>query len=304
MSDNLMSLADLATLNDANLAQLDITNLLQDAPVLAALNAKVASNGTVHKYFATTTAPLVAFRAVNAGRDHDSTTRSESTVDLKVLDCSFTVDTAITNGATRGPEEIIRMEAMEHLRAGMFMLELQIMNGTVNLGQSTGFAGLAPGSTTVQVLGGGSTALTSVYAIRTGDNDVSVVLGNDGRIDVGQSAIQRVTAAGGGYFNAWCTMIQAWYGIQIGSLYSSGRLSNIDAGSNKLTDDKIYSLLEKFPSSRQPDMLIMNRRSLEQLRASRTATNATGADAPRPTEIEGIPIIVTDALGITETAVT
>jgi len=39
---------------------------------------------------------------------------------------------------------------------------------------------------------------------------------------------------------------------------------------------------------------------LKQLRDSRTATNVTGAPAPRPTEVEGIPIIVTDAIVNTE----
>jgi hypothetical protein len=44
----------------------------------------------------------------------------------------------------------------------------------------------------------------------------------------------------------------------------------------------------------------MNRRSLSQLRKSRTATNATGTPAPIPREVEGIPIIVTEALSSTE----
>lgn len=53
-----------------------------------------------------------------------------------------------------------------------------------------------------------------------------------------------------------------------------------------------------------PNYIVMNRRSAAQLRKSRTATNATGAPAPWPTEIEGIPIIVTDAIGNAEAALT
>jgi hypothetical protein len=44
----------------------------------------------------------------------------------------------------------------------------------------------------------------------------------------------------------------------------------------------------------------MTKRSQEQLRASRTATNATGAPAPIPTDAFGIPIGVTDGILNTE----
>ena len=40
----------------------------------------------------------------------------------------------------------------------------------------------------------------------------------------------------------------------------------------------------------------MNGRSREQLRNSRTATNANGTPAPLPTEWEGIPIIRTASI--------
>ena len=47
----------------------------------------------------------------------------------------------------------------------------------------------------------------------------------------------------------------------------------------------------------------MNRNALRMLRNSRTAVNATGAPAPRPTEVEGIPIVVTDGIGSAESVV-
>jgi hypothetical protein len=99
--------------------------------------------------------------------------------------------------------------------------------------------------------------------------------------------------------------ITAWYALQFGSYVTSAvRIANIDAGSNTVTDDLLYSGLEIFPAGRQPNLCVMNRRSLEQLRDSRTATNVTGAPAPRPSSIENIPIVVTDGLLITETQVT
>ena len=70
-----------------------------------------------------------------------------------------------------------------------------------------------------------------------------------------------------------------------------------------LTDLLIADLLSRFPASRPPTELVMNRRSLMQLQKSRTATNATGAPAPIPTESFGVPIIVTDQISSTEALV-
>jgi hypothetical protein len=53
-----------------------------------------------------------------------------------------------------------------------------------------------------------------------------------------------------------------------------------------------------------PTILVMNRRSLKQLQESRTATNATGAPAPFPSEAFGVPILVTDAITNTEALLT
>jgi hypothetical protein len=42
--------------------------------------------------------------------------------------------------------------------------------------------------------------------------------------------------------------------------------------------------------------LVMNRRSLQQLQASRTATNPTGSPAPFPQSAFNLPIVVSDAV--------
>ena len=68
-----------------------------------------------------------------------------------------------------------------------------------------------------------------------------------------------------------------------------------------LTDILIANLLGKFPAGKVPDVLLMTRRSLHQLQASRTATNPTGAPAPFPQEAFGVPIAVTDAISNIET---
>jgi hypothetical protein len=93
----------------------------------------------------------------------------------------------------------------------------------------------------------------------------------------------------------------AYVGVQVGSINSVARIKKVTEDSTKtLTDKLIYQALAKFPEGIRPDAIFMTRRSREQLRASRTATTTTGAPAPIPQDVEGIPIVATSALTNTE----
>lgn len=309
MANDYLTLSDLLVFNSRDLDDIDVSDLLQDAPALAAMSTKPATNGNLHKYFKTTGAPTVGFRSENDGREYDSTIRTGVTVTLKIGDASIKVDKAVADAYIGGAEACLQMEAMEHLKAMFFKLEQQIFGGTVE-GDASGFAALADAtnlddSDDAQVVNaGGSTACSSIWLLRSGDADCSFVGGNGVSVEVGETQIIESAGATTGFHPAYYTPISGWFGYQIGSIYSAVRICNVDAGSNTVTDDLIYQGLEKFPSGRQPNMIVMNRRSLEQLRSSRTSTNATGAPAPRPTEVEGVPIIVTDSIGSAETALT
>jgi hypothetical protein len=95
-------------------------------------------------------------------------------------------------------------------------------------------------------------------------------------------------------------------GLQIGSKYSVGRIKNLDDSSNTLSDTTLDKLLEKFPAGKPPTDIYMTRRSMRQLKNSRTAYDPMGRPAEWPTSIMGpegpIPIHVTEALTNTETA--
>lgn len=305
MADSFLTLAQLVTINNSNLADRDITDLLNDAPVLAQLAADV-SPYTTHSYVKETTQPTVGFRSANDGRDNSKSADTQVDVTLKILDASFAVDKGIADAWRRGPEDFIAREAARHLRAAFFAAEAQVLKGTVG-GAAAGFSGLADAllfGGAMVVNAGGTTAATgsSVYAVRsTPDlNNVSVIMGANGMIDVGETVVARLAGATGTY-PAYYTPISAWMGLQIGSSYSAGRICNITEDSGKkLTDALLAQLIEKFPAGRGPNYLVMNRRSLRQLQASRTATNPTGAPAPFPSEAFGIPIVVTDAISSTE----
>lgn len=312
MADSFLTLTDLAKINDQNAVDLGVTDLLQDAPLFAALGADFASNGDTHKYIKETGAPVVGFRAVNDGRENSKSADTVVTVTLKVMDGSFKVDQALADIYTKGREAYIAREARRHMRAMFAGAEAQFLygvganaDGFVGLADNAAFDGLADA---MVVNAGGTTVATgsSVWLIRTNDmgTDMQAILGKSGNITMGDTTLVEAKGTTGTY-PALYTPITGWLGMQVGSAYSIVRIANLTADANKgLTDALIYEALSRFPASRQPNLIVMNRRSLKQLRASRTATNVTGAPAPRPTEVEGIPIITTDSIKSTEALLT
>lgn len=312
MADGVTTLAGMVTLNDQNALHLGITNLLDDSPVLQALNAVPSSNGTNHKYERITVAEGAGFRAVGAGRTLTDMDVELVTDTLQILDASFVADLALADGLAAGRDAYLQGRLVHALRAAFFAVEKQIFQGTG--ADAAGFSGFINMSTldaladTMVYNGGGTTASeqTSVYLIRSGDADCSVVAGNDGNITFNDdpAVIEKVVNPGtdNKTYPALYTAVTGYMGLQVASTYSVGRVANVHASDSNasLDDDMIFEALALFPAGKDPNMIAMNRQALKMLRASRTATNATGAPAPRPTEVEGIPIVVTDGILSTE----
>jgi hypothetical protein len=314
MAETYGTLAGLVQFNDKNLADLDVTDLLQDAPLLQVLFAQAASNGTLHKYLKETTASSAAFRAANAGLDKTNSADTLVTDVLKILDGSFPVDVALAAEAKNGKDAYLLMELMRTMKSIFSIAEKQVIYGVGN--DAGGFVGLSD-DPQLDGLGdgmvynaGGTTAVkqTSVFLLRSGKDDVSYILGNEGNIVVDEdpNVVPWVATAGASpTYPAYYTAVNGYSGFQIGGAYSAARICNVNAtdAAGSLTDDMIYEALALFPAARQPNMIAMNRQALKMLRASRTAVNITGAPAPRPTEVEGIPIVVTDSINSIEAVV-
>lgn len=304
MADDLFALADLLKINDTSLADIEVTDLLNDAPFMSqALMYTPATHGTVHKYTKESAAPVVGFRAANAGRDLDSSEDTAVTATLQILDWSFLADKALADAYVRGGAEgWIAREGRRHLRAALFAYETQLFRGTVG-GDASGFAGFADvlddsdDSMVINAAGTTADTASSVWLVRVNEEDVTGVLGMDGVFDMGESTVIDATDATGKHYPAYYTPGTGYTGVQVGSAYSFARICNLTEDSGKgLTDALVYKALELFPSAKQPTHIVMNRRSRRQLQSSRTATNATGAPAPLPKEVENIPIVVTDAI--------
>ncbi len=313
MPDVFPTLADLLTINGAGISDIEVSDVLNKAPILAALAAAPASDGTLHKYTKETAAPVVGFRAINSGIDNTTGTDELVTIALKILDASHTIDKAWALAYKKGMEAAVEREVKRHIRAALFMAEKQSIYGTGNA--ADGFTGLADtldnSDDDMVVDAGGTTPGTgsSVWGFVTNadETDITVIGGNDGNLELGETTEQRVQVfdaegAPAGSFTGLYTSIIGWLGLQVGSKYSLGRICNITEDSGKgLTDALIAEFLAKFPSDKTPNFLGMSRRSRKQLQQSRTATNATGAPAPFPTEAFGVPIITAESILNTET---
>ena len=292
--------ADVLQFGDAMDADL-ASNVLDDAPLIAALPARDVK-GNVYKFRRKLANPDVGFRQENDGRENSTGLYEPVTVALNILDASFAMDVAVASADERGTEAALAEEGVDHLRASMFDAETQILYGIDTLGFE-GIADVLDNSNDPMVVDAGGTsagAASSVFAIVEGPTETQVLWGEGGIIDIDEPKVVPWPGATG-HYPAHFVPITGWCGLKIGSAYSVGRICNLTAQDGKgLTDKLLGTLYAKFPASRKPTKFVMSGRSQEQLRASRTATNPTGKEAPLPEDWNGVQIIVTDAVSDTE----
>lgn len=311
MAESYNTLAGLVQINDQNLADLDITDLLQEAPVLERLAAVPASNGTLHKYLKQTTASSAAFRDALDGITKTASADTLVTDTLKILDGSFDTDVALADAYKGGRDAWLQMELVRTMKQVFAVAEKQVFYGTGN--DANGFAGLIDDgqldalADTMVVNAGGSNASTqtSCFMLRSGVNDVAFVMGNDGNIVVeDEPTIIQKSGSASGTFPALYVPVTGYSGFQIGGAYSAARIANIECNdltaTDAFTDVHLMTALSRFPGSRGPNMIAMNRNAQLLLWASRTAVNPTGAPASTPVEFMGIPIVITDQIVSTE----
>jgi hypothetical protein len=275
-----------------------------------------------YKTLVVTGLPKVGFRTPGTFAKHLASVLAARDTSCAHLDASWSIDDALATQSDWGKEKAYAIETMTHMRAALFTLSRQIWYGTNAIaGDTAGFPGL------FQLIGGsdpnksnanlhidaggvaGDAALvadeadpigghTSVFAVTTGLDGIQIAWGSNGKITEGDIVMQQVTkTVGNEVQHAWhaCQQIECWAGLQVTSEFAFGRLYGINK-EHPLTDDLLYDLLSRFPSGKYPTALFMNRFALEQLRRSRTAVNATGAPAPRPEDVAGVKIYVTDAI--------
>jgi hypothetical protein len=248
-----------------------------------------------------------SFRAANNGVDAGKATRENRLVEAFIMNKRWSVDKAVADGYVKGWNNLLAQEALLQMQAAWQDLGSQIYYGTS--ADSLGFSGFVSAvDSTMVVSAGTGTASTcsSVWGAVFGETDVQLALGMGGKIDMSDPYEGDETGANSKVYRAYRQDLVARPGLQIGSKYSIGRIKNVPAGATGLTDDLLDSLLECCKVGKAFDAIFLTKRSLRQLKDSRTATSASGAPAPWPESIVGpsgkvIPLVVTDSITNTET---
>jgi len=250
--------------------------------------------------------PTAAFRAANEGSAAGVSTYQRDLVECFILDQQLKMDTMVADASEDGAAAVLADEAEGGMLGVARTIAKQIYYGTTN--DAKGFAGLFALTDTTHVTSAADTgANSSVYAVRFGNKDLTLVGGNNNGLTMAPDwRIQSVLDGSSNPYDAYINAIKGWIGLQFTNPHSVGRIKLLGTNSGKtMSDAYAYDLLALMPANWRPDLWIMNRRSLTQLRKSRTTTTTsyvTTPVAPMPTEIDGVPIMVTDAITSSESA--
>lgn len=271
--------------------------------------------GTSYKTLIRTEIGKGGFRDANSGADPCASKYANKLVETYIADCAAEIDRAVAEASEDGPAALIALEQSGNLEGMLQALGSQFYYGTNSAFASStakeagkGYNGISEVVDAGLVLDAGGTtsgSASSVYAVKWGPRNVQWVIGRDGMIDEQDPYPARLTDGNGKAFDGIRAPLLFWIGLQVVNKNSMGQIKNLTEESGKGLDDaKLYQLLSKFPAGVVPDAIYLTRRSLEQLRISRTATNTTGEPAPTPTKTgNGIPLIPTDNIVDTENVV-
>ena len=261
--------------------------------------------GINYKTLVRTGLPVVPFRNANEGAAAVKSTYEERLVETFIMSARTEVDQAVARAYEDGPEAWIAMEGAGVTQAAGITVASQIYYGRGAGGDAKGFPGLISvyDSTNLMVDAGGSTPGTgsSVWAIKLGPQACQLVVGDNGNMTLSDVREETIYDANQNPLDGYVQTLLARIGLQVGNRYAVGRIKKLTEDSGKgLTDARLSQLWNKFPIGHKPDVFMMSRRSLGQLQQSRTATNATGAEAPYPDSWQGIPLVATDSILDTE----
>lgn len=250
--------------------------------------------------------PTVGFRSANEGNAASASRFENRNVETFILNPRWECDKAVADQHEDGAPAYISIEAGGVMQAAMLLLARQFYYGRASASGSDakGHPGLVDSvdsSLVVDAAGTTPSTGSSVWAVKFGPRDVSWVFGENGTLSMSDVRTETLRDSGNLPYTGYVQELLAYAGLQVGSKYSIGRIKNLTAEAGKgLTDARLGSLLSAFPAHVVPDAFFATRRSIEQLRASRTATTENGREVPWPVDFEGIPLVPTDAILNTE----
>lgn len=311
------TLLDIAKLNGNDKSIGLIEEGIKTCPELANFPSRLVK-GTSYTYVARKGRPTVGFRAANNGIAPTKSEFEQRTATMKILAGRVETDKAVADAYEDGPDRYNAIEAAGVAQAVMETVGEQVWYGTS--AGADGFEGLQSLLGTTAASSGGRVIVsdttsgsnnTSVYLVRYGDRGVSFDFGNYSTIDLSDFRIESIVGANGEKHPGYVADISGWIGMKLTTLEGAMRIANVRAESGKAgLSDKIIAEALSYWKGAAPDAIYMNRTAAFLLQTSRSVTTMQGPKggvsstigpfAPAPTESNNIPIVITDALGNSE----
>jgi hypothetical protein len=274
------------------------------------IGASRTIKGTQFRTLVRTGLPTFQFRNANAGTKATKSTYENRLVECFIADMQWQADKVVADACEDGAAAYIAEEASAIITSALMGLGTQFYYGRktvqASLGDALGHPGLIDAvDTSLVVDATGTTANTgsSLWGVKWGPAHVQWVFGGGASFNLVDPRIQLVNDPNDStkQFFAYVQGLPLWAGVQVKNRFSVSRIKNLTADVGKgLTDALIGKLISQYPAAYKPDCFFASPRSIEQLRASRTATTTTGKEADVPVDWQGIPIIPTDSIVNTE----
>ncbi len=245
-----------------------------------------------------------SFRNANEGVQPIQGTYVNRWFETAIFDARWEADKAVADKYEDGANAYIAMEASGVMEGKAQDLCTQFYYGTAS--QAKGFPGLVQVvDPTMTISAGGVNALSSAWFVHWGPRDVQWLWGANGSFELSEVRVETLLDGNtpAGKYDGYVQTLLAYPGLQVASVYSVGRISNLstDAGCG-FTDDLVAQMMLTFQQVGKavPTECYVHPRSIYQLQQSRTAVSPSGAPAPWPTESHGIRLVPTTAITVAE----
>ena len=252
--------------------------------------------------------PKTGFRKPGTLRTFSTASIESMTIKCEHLDASWILEKSIAELHDQGAGAACALAAKLSMQSALLEFAKQIWYGVKN--DPNGFVGLNtmlelfPENKTLDKEG--TKDCTSVYAVRTGMDAIMVAFGFDGAINqtdireemshqfkVGGSAGEREGA------EFYVQGISGWLGLQVTSYHAVSKIKNVSlsqSGKGLDTDVLRELIYNTFPSGVKPEALFMTPKAWTEYCRTLNAFNPQGLPAIMLDNIDGVKIILTDAI--------
>jgi hypothetical protein len=265
-------------------------------------------DGTSMELSVLTTLPTINFRGANQGNARVKAEWATKLFQTAILEQQIAID---VNGVLKSSKDQARTliaHSKPFMGATIKKIGQSIWYGTSYDTQSfPGMTSQYSADSAHEITASGSTALSSIWFLCLGEENLEVLFGNGASILMQDDWVKETAYdSNNNPFYAAVNWISARPGLRLANKHAAIRISHVGTAAGSTATDLLLG--QGLQLARQLDIdpthIFLTPRSVEQIRASRTSYNPKGIPATRPTDFEGIPLVETNNLSNAEETLT